>query len=113
MIIRTATADGEGAYGTVGPAFCSRPLMTSRHSEWCASQTGVDGTIPLPRLFDLNNLLLAIERLRAQVSCKNRREGEDVSHTFLGRWFRRLRLARLQNRQADVEGTGQHGPASR
>jgi hypothetical protein len=45
-------------------------MMASRHSEWCASQTGVDGTIPLPRRFDLNNLLLAKERLRAQVSCK-------------------------------------------
>jgi hypothetical protein len=78
--------------------------MTSRHSEWCASKTGVNGTTPLPRRFDLNNLLLAIERLRAQVSCK--KEGEDVSHAFLGRWLRRPRLARLQNRQADVKERG-------
>jgi hypothetical protein len=45
MIIRTATADREGAHGTVASArFAQRPLMTSRRSEWCASKTGVNGT---------------------------------------------------------------------
>jgi len=59
MIIRTATADGDGAHGTVRSAhFAPRPLMTSRHSEWWASQTGVDGD-PLASPIDLNNLLLA------------------------------------------------------
>src|ERR1700733_518799 len=62
--------DGGGAHETVRSAFCSRPMMASRHSEWGASQTGVDGTIPLIRRLFLNNLLLAKERLRAQVSCK-------------------------------------------
>ena len=66
-------ADRDGARGTVGPAPCSVTLMTSRRSELvCASETGVSGTTPLPRRFDLNNLLLAVERLGAKYPVKSR-----------------------------------------
>jgi hypothetical protein len=36
-------------------------------------------------------LLLAKERLRAQLSCKKGREGEDVSHAFWGVGFAAFR----------------------
>jgi hypothetical protein len=100
-------ADGEAHTRTVRRPLLLRDLDDITAFRWCASKTGVNGTRRCR--FDLNNLLLAIERLRAQVSCKNEREGEDVSHAFLGRQLRRPRLARLQNRRADVKERGSTG----
>jgi hypothetical protein len=89
-------------------------MMASRHSEWCASQTGVDGTIPLPRRFDLNNLLLAKERLRAQVSCKKQIGKARMSlMLFWGVGFAAFGWLVFKIELSGCEKTGQHGPASK
>jgi hypothetical protein len=81
VIIRSARGLWRGAHGDCPPLLL-RDLDDITAFRRCASKTGVNGTRRCR--FDLNNLLLAIEWLRAQVSCKKEGEGEDVSHAFWG-----------------------------
>ena len=50
-----------------------------------------------------NNSLLAFEQKDRNHPVKNKGQGDGRCHAFLGLELRRSRLARLQNRRADVK----------